>query len=159
MIDIDFDVPDDLSWREARIPKPKNPGEFRKITIPNDSLKELQRLIYNTLKWEKELRPSAFAHGFVCKRSCGSAVRAHATTSGLFIKVDCKSFFDTFPIKPIQERFLEAGMDPEVVEKLVTVCSYKGTVPQGAPTSPWLTNVGMFHTDLKLSAYAKKRGS
>ena len=157
MFDFDFDIPP-LDWRTCRIPKPKKPGEFRKLTIPNDRLKEVQRFIYDNLKFEKDLRPSAFAHGFVpFRNTCTGAIR-HSTMSPVIICMDMKDFFDRFPLEPIRQRMLDAGMNDAFVDKILKVCSYNNTIPQGSPTSPFLTNVGMFHTDLKLSSYAADNG-
>lgn len=153
----DFDLPESLEWREARIPKPKKPGEFRQIAIPNDALMQTQRhLLYDYLVKETGLRASPFAHGFVPFHSTITGVRKLPRMSAVILKMDAKDFFDNFPIKAVRRRMLAQGERALLVEKMLTACSYKGRLPQGGPCSPFLTNVGMYDTDCCLAAYAKK---
>lgn len=157
MIMFDFDMPP-LDWRVCRIPKPRKPGEYRKITIPNDELKAVQGTILRFLYKQEGLRPSAFAHGFVPFRNTSTSVARIDRLSRAILCMDVKDFFDNFPLDPIYDRMIEAGLGECLVDKILTVCSYRGTIPQGGPCSPCLTNIGMFETDLALSSFAASRG-
>lgn len=148
----------DLSWRVCRIPKPKKPGEFRKITIPNDSLKGVQRDILKFLYSVKELRPSCFAHGFVPFRNTSTGVKMHDRIADVILCMDVKDFFDTFPLQPIRDRLTGAGISDHLADRILKACSFNNTIPQGGPCSPYLTNIGMFETDLKLSSFAARNG-
>lgn len=156
-MEFDFETPP-LDWRVCRIPKPKKPGEFRKITIPNDRLKDVQRSILNYLYSIKELRPSWFAHGFVPYRNTSTGVLLHDRNADVFLCMDVRDFFDNFPLEPIRRRMIRAGVPAWLAEKILVACSYEGTIPQGGPCSPCLTNIGMFETDLMLSSFARRRG-
>lgn len=153
----DFEMPS-LEWRVCRIPKPGKPGEFRKITIPNDGLKAVQRRILRFLYKVDGLRPSAFAHGFVPHRNTSTGVSRLNRQASVIACMDVKDFFDNFPLEPIRDRMCKAGIPESLVDKILQACSYKGAVPQGGPCSPALTNIGMFETDLVLGAYAKCLG-
>lgn len=153
----DFEMPP-LDWRVCRIPKPKKPGEYRKITIPNDALKAVQRDILHYLYSVKGLWPSHFAHGFVPHRSINTGAAAHDRMADVILCMDVRDFFDNFPLEPIRKRMREAGVGEHLTEKILTACSYNGTIPQGGPCSPWLTNIGMFEVDLMISSYAKRHG-
>lgn len=153
----DFDMPP-LDWRVCKIPKPKKPGEFRKITIPNDQLKARQREILRYLYKVKGLKASVFAHGFVPFRNTSTGVACLPKESEVILCMDVKDFFDNFPLEPIRKRMIEAGVGASLVEKILTACSFKNTIPQGGPCSPALTNIGMFEVDLMISAFARSRG-
>lgn len=153
----DFEMPS-LEWHVCHIPKPKKPGEFRKITIPNDELKAVQRRILRFLYKTEGLRPSAFAHGFVPRRNTSTGVARLNRKAEVIACMDVKDFFDNFPLEPIRNKMRSAGLPESLIDKILQACSYKGTIPQGGPCSPALTNIGMFETDLMLGAYAKSRG-
>lgn len=153
----DFEMPP-LDWRISRIPKPKKPGEFRKLTIPNDRLKEVQEDILKFLEGVSELKPSSYAHGFVPYRSTLTGALRHDRLADVILCMDVKDFFDTFPIKPVRDRMLDAGLGEYLTDKILKACTYKDTLPQGGPCSPYLTNIGMYETDLMLGAYARRLG-
>lgn len=153
----DFDLPADLSWRVARIPKEDKPGEFRKLTIPNDDLMLVQNDILQYLYTVKELWPTIFAHGFVPCRNTSTGVARHDRLADVFVCEDVKDFFDNFPIKRTEEKMLDV-LPCKLVEKMLAACTYKGHLPQGGPCSPWLTNIGMIDADKMISAFAKKHG-
>ena len=157
MYTFDFEMPD-LSWRESKIPKPKKPGEFRKITIPNDALKAVQEEILKFLVSVDGLRPSIYAHGFIPHRSTVTGVLRHDRLADVILCMDVKDFFDTFPIEPVRNRMLDAGLSEYLTDKILKACTYKGTLPQGGPCSPYLTNIGMYEVDLMLGAYARRLG-
>lgn len=151
----DFEMPP-LTWREARIPKKS--GGFRKLEIPNDELKAVQRTILQYLYRNKALKPSALAHGFVPFRNTCTALTHHNTLAPVILCMDIHDFFGTFPIEPVRLRMVAAGVPATLVDKILEACTYKGHFPQGAPTSPYLTNIGMLDTDRVLAAYAKRHG-
>lgn len=153
----DFDLPS-LEWRECRIPKPKKPGEYRKLSIPNDALKAVQRDILQYLYTVQGLRPSCFAHGFVPRRNTSTGVARHSKDADVILCMDVKDFFDNFPLKPVKDRLVMSGIGELLSAKIITACSYKGSLPQGGPCSPFLTNAGMFEVDLMLSSFAKRHG-
>lgn len=151
----DFEMPP-LTWREARIPKKS--GGFRKLEIPNDELKVVQRTILQYLYRNKQLKPSALAHGFVPFRNTCTALTHHNMLAPVILCMDIHDFFGTFPIEPVRLRMVAAGIPATLVDKILEACTYKGHFPQGAPTSPYLTNIGMLDTDRVLAAYAKRHG-
>lgn len=154
----DFTMPP-LDWRDATIPKKS--GGVRHIKIPNDALKDVQKQILQflyQLYYNRKLSIASFAHGFVPFRNTSTSLQKHSRESKVFLCCDVKDFFDSFPIEPVKEKLLAAGLGPYLVDKIITACSLDGHFPQGAPTSPFLTNIGMLETDLILSAYAENHG-
>ena len=154
----DFEMPS-LEWRVCEIPKPNKPGEFRKLTIPNYDLLVLQERLYQYLKGLKRPRPAPYAHGFVPYRNTISAVMALDPKADVILGMDAKDFFDTFPVANVREALRASDeLTENDIDRILTACTYKNTLPQGAPTSPWLTNIGMRDVDCMLNAYALRKG-
>lgn len=154
----DFDMPP-LDWRSATIPKKS--GGVRHIRIPNPQLMEVQRQIlqYLYLLYRAgKLEISGAAHGFVPFRNTCSSLTRHSLLSDVFLCCDVKDFFDSFPVGPVREKLLAAGIGPYLTNKILTACTFEGHFPQGSPASPWLTNVGMVDCDRMISAFAKRNG-
>ena len=153
----DFTIPSDLSWRRFKIKK-KTPGEFRQITAPNAELKDVQRNVLRYLESNRNLAPTAFAHGFVRFRNALSGAMRHDRKAYAMITIDVKDFFDTFPVSVVKERLLSTGMSDVLVDKILKLCVYENQLPQGGPCSPILTNIGMFICDKTLGGYARNNG-
>ena len=54
--------------------------------------------------------------------------------------------------------FRSLGYEEEVVKTLTALCTYKSRLPQGAPTSPMLSNIIASKMDEMMLEYCKKRG-
>lgn len=149
-----------LDWREFCIPKKS--GGVRHLCAPNDTLKEVQRKYLRRLlilsRVVPELKPTAFAHGFVPHRNVMSSIRRHRPDSPLYMCMDIKDFFDNMPVGYVKEVLMKSGLNPSFVDNIITLASYKGRFPQGGPLSPMLMNIGMRETDMMISAYAKEHG-
>lgn len=155
---LDFTLPD-LSWREACIPKKS--GGVRHIRIPNPDLKECQSNILQylySLYYDKKIQVASYAHGFIPWRNCATSIIKHSINSEVFLCMDVKDFFDNFPVPPVRNKLLEAGIGELLVDKIITACTCDGSFPQGSPVSPFLTNIGMLDCDLMIAAYAKRHG-
>jgi retron-type reverse transcriptase len=76
----------------------------------------------------------------------------------LILKLDIKNFFGSVKRKAIFRSFRRLGYSREVSDLLTSVVSLNGSLPQGAPTSPALANYAAFRLDVRISAYAAKRG-
>ena len=155
---LNFELPS-LEWRSAVLPKKS--GGVRKIKIPNDDLKKVQRDILQYLyKLRKDgyINIASFAHGFVPFKNTMTSIAKHPRESQCRLCCDVKDFFDNFPIEPVRMQLLNAGIPEGTVDKIIKACTYKGHFPQGSPASPYLTNIGMFEVDLLLSSYAKANG-
>jgi len=146
-------------WRTAYIPKKS--GGKRMLRIPNDQLKEAQKALlqyFYQLRRDRKFRVSAAAHGFLPHKSCMTAIVQHDKKSEIFLVCDIEGFFDHITADRVQMHFLDAEMDPDWAATVTDVCQCDGVLPQGSPTSPFLTNVVMVDADCQIMAYAKKHG-
>lgn len=152
---------------------PKRSGGERVISAPMQRLKHVQHWIL-----EHVLEPIALAepaHGFVPGRSTVSNAVPHVGAA-VVINVDLKDFFPTVTYRRVKGLFAKLGYSEQVATVLALVCSEPDIVestldgvtyyvargprrlPQGAPTSPAITNVLCRRLDNRIAGYARTRG-
>jgi len=149
----------DKSWRIAYIPKKS--GGKRKLTIPNDALKDVQRDILEylyQLRDQGRLNVSGVAHGFLPYRSTLTSLLRHDKKSEIFVCCDIHHAFDELKPIYVSAPMIDGGVSEEYAKAMIDACSYNGSLPQGAPTSPFMLNIAMFEADCQIAAYAKKHG-
>jgi len=154
----------EVSYREARIPK--GDKGFRTLHIPSDDLKNLQRKVSRLIDKHHGERVHGCANAFIRGRGITSNARPHLGCTVL-IKLDLKDFFPSVTRDMVKEwlwfRYLpleQAGDDRNrLVERLMEITCLEQGLPQGAPSSPILSNLVMRQLDMKLSAYAKRHGA
>lgn len=147
------------TWRIAHIPKKS--GGKRKLTIPNDALKELQgdilQYLYDLVR-QKRIQISSVAHGFIPYHSCITSILKHDKESQIFVCADMLHAFDMLDPAFAEAKLLDAGVSKVYAENIIGACSYENSLPQGGPASPYLLNIAMFDADCQIAAYAKKHG-
>ncbi len=144
--------PDNL-YEEFQIPK-KN-GDYRVICAPKRKLKTIQRKLLKVLKQVYKVK--APVHGFVNNKSNVSNATNHCKRKYVF-NIDLENFFSQIHFGRVRGMLLHKPY--EIGQEAATVLSqlvcYKGKVPQGAPTSPIITNMVCAPLDSKLTMLAKK---
>ena len=144
-----------------QVPKKKK-GEFRTIDAPCAGLKMFQRalnLIFQTI-----YTPHEAAMGFVPHRSVVTNARVHVGQKYVY-NIDLKDFFPSITSGRLFKRLLVApfSMDKKMASIVTDLCCYtnadgRNVLPQGAPTSPTITNFISEHLDRKLSKLARAYG-
>ncbi len=152
---------------------PKSDGTVRPIWAPMRRLKAAQRWILRNIV--EHLPVHGSAHGFLPGRSVVTNAAAH-TGSKLIVQADIREFFPTVTWRRARGVFRKAGYREQVATLLALVCTeapreiieWKGQtwyvalgprcLPQGAPTSPALTNAVCLRLDRRLSGLARKLG-
>lgn len=139
-----------------KIKIPKSDGEFRELLVPDDSLKAIQRSIASTLLARGEISPYATAY-----RYGGSTLvnaRPHRGKS-LVLKLDIRHFFDHITYPMVKEKVFTREKYSEANRVLLSVlCVYTHTIPQGAPTSPYISNIIMREFDNQTGEWCKNKG-
>ncbi|MCX7664725.1 MAG: reverse transcriptase family protein [Gemmataceae bacterium] len=157
----------------ARFTIPKRDGTERPIWAPMPRLKEVQRKILTEIV--ERLPVHGAAHGFITGRSIVTNAQVHRN-SRLILKMDIKDFFPTVTWRRVKGVFNRAGYREQVatlLALLVTespreIIEHNGQkyyvalgprcLPQGAPTSPSITNALCLRMDHRLSGLAQKAG-
>ena len=153
LIHIAFEINDEEKYRTFSIPK-KN-GSSRLIISPNGKLKALQKQLNKILHCVYE--PPAPARGFVIGRSIVDNAFIHRKKRWV-LNLDLQDFFPSIKFYRVRGLFTSKPylLPKEVAVLLAKICCYKGTLPQGAPTSPTISNMICRRLDSRLRLLAKK---
>ncbi len=128
---------------------PKRRGGTRTITAPNLQLKAVQRTILRRLLSRLAVHPAAV--GFEKGQSIVSHARRHAFKP-VVVKLDIQDFFGSISTKRVHAYFRHIGWNDEAARLLTKLTTYNGALPQGAPTSPKLSNLVNYRLDARLEA-------
>ncbi len=161
---------------------PKQFGTIRLIESPKPRLKELQQRILTQILYR--IPAHSAAHGFIKGRSIQTFTGPHVGKR-IVLRMDLRDFFPTFPAARIQSLFRTLGYPESVASLLGGMCTNatpwrvwsKATfdsgpsqlqearalyarphLPQGAPTSPALSNICSFRVDCRLNGLAHSMG-
>ena len=157
----------------VRFTIPKRDGKERAIWAPLPKLKEAQRWILRNIV--EKLLVHGSVHGFLAGRSTLTNAEQH-TNSRIILKMDIKDFFPTVTLPRVKGVFRNAGYRDQVSTLLALLCTeapreiveHQGKqyfvalgprcLPQGAPTSPGLTNTLCLRMDQRIQGLANKYG-
>jgi RNA-directed DNA polymerase len=155
---------------------PKKTGGKRTITAPDKFLKKIQRRINLLLTLFFE--PKSAAHGFLEDRSIVTNAKIHVGKKYV-LNIDLKDFFPSIHFGRIKavlqlqifaqkgilfkedstiniEALFKFGLKPEFAQIVANFCCFESKLPQGAPTSPIITNIVSQRLDYKLVKLAKE---
>jgi len=140
-------------YREFTIPK-KHGGK-RLISAPNELLKYFQRKILEAV--DGLFTPSSSAFGFVKGKSIIDHARAHRNKRWV-ICFDIENFFPSINFGRIRGLFMAEpfSFSDEVATCLAQICCLNGALPQGAPTSPALSNLICLSLDRRMKELSRK---
>jgi retron-type reverse transcriptase len=152
---------------------PKKKGGTRRLSAPKPELAKAQRWILDNVL--ERLVVDRHAHGFVKERSTVTNAKPHQGKA-IVVNQDLVDFFPTITFARVRSIFERAGYSPAVATifaLLTTECprqkaTYAGHeyhvavgprgLPQGACTSPALSNLVAARLDRRLAGYTQKHG-
>jgi RNA-directed DNA polymerase len=152
---------------------PKRSGGQRLISSPKPDLKAAQRWVAQNIS--ERLPVHGAAHGFLVGRSTASNAAPHAGAK-IVVKLDLKDFYPTITMPRVRGLFRKAGYNEQVATLLALLCTeapreeldIRGqrcyvalgprSLPQGAPTSPSITNSLSLRMDARLAGFARATG-
>ncbi|HSB09684.1 MAG TPA: reverse transcriptase family protein [Blastocatellia bacterium] len=134
----------------------KRSGGTRIISSPNRELKSIQRRILHRVLKRVPVHPAAV--GFERGRSIVTNALPHCGKA-IVLKMDVKDFFGSTGAHRVRELFERLGWNRKAAGLLTGLCTYEGALPQGAPTSPRLSNLVNARMDARLAAVTRKLGA
>jgi RNA-directed DNA polymerase len=140
--------------------KKKNGGE-RKICSPKSSINIIQKKLKHILQLVYKVNYSA--HGFILNRSIKTNAKKH-TNKEYVLNIDLANFFPSITYRRVYGLFCKYpySFPKGVASRLAALCCYKekkideGFLPQGAPTSPVVSNMICWRMDNNLYKLGKK---
>jgi len=138
-------------YRELRLAKKS--GGTRLLHAPLDPLKHIQRQILRCLLGKLAAHPAAM--GFEAGQSIATNAAPHVGTA-VIVKMDMKDFFTQTTAARVRSYFVKIGWSGAAADLLTKLTTHKGGLPQGAPTSPRLSNLVNYQLDARLFALALK---
>ncbi len=154
-----FRLPPASKYRTFTIPK-RSGGE-RSISAPDARLKLLQKKVSNLLNdclMEIEGGFSSPAHGFKPTRSIFTNA-AHHRGRRYVLNLDLEDFFPSIHFGRISgylEKSRHFGLDQKIARNLANLLCHNSSLPQGAPSSPVVSNLLARMLDVHLARLAKR---
>ena len=134
----------------------KKSGGKRVINVPNEPLTLCQRYIKEKILDYIPIHDSA--NGFASNKSIITNANNHINKE-MILNIDLKDFFPSINSKKIFYVFKNlCGYNNDLSYCFTKIVMYNGGLPQGACTSPILSNIVSYKMDVRLSMLARKMG-
>ncbi len=130
---------------------PKSDGSKRKLSVPDLILKRVQKSIADNILTQFPV--SNYAKAYKVGGSVQQNAQPHIGKEKI-LKLDIEGFFDHILYSQVKNIvFCEEKFAEPIRVLLTMLCYYKESLPQGAPTSPAITNIIMYDFDEKVGAF------
>jgi len=143
----------------SRVNIPKRNGSQRKIFIPNENLLKLQRRLKIIL--DDSYNPHRNATGFIKNKNIVDNASIHVNKKYI-LNMDLENFFETITagrVFAMFEKYFKIT-NKDVCFFLTRICCHPdGFLPQGAPTSPTISNIISKQLDKQITKYVNKAGN
>lgn len=135
---------------------PKSNGTQREIQAPRSDLKSLQRRIKKYIL--NEIPVSRYATAY--KKGARIVDNASPHVNKKYIlKMDITDFFGSINFTKVYSAVFNTTRYPKQIgAMLTTLCCYREFLPQGAPTSPTISNIVMKSFDDYIGEWCSRRG-
>lgn len=132
----------------------KRSGGTRRLLVPTPDLKEVQHRILKRLLARLTVHPAAT--GFEPGTSIVHNAAQH-TGQSVVLCMDIVDFFSQTTDDRVTAYFQRVGWNREAAELLTRLTTWEGGLPQGAPTSPRLSNLVNHVLDARIERFVHQR--
>lgn len=143
----------DLNYEEIIIKK-KNKN-LRYLNEPSPILKSIQKRILKNVLEEKMISKCAYAY----KKGLSTILNAKSHVGcKVILKLDIENFFDNINFYKVYNSCFNENLYPKKLGMLLTnLCVYNDMLPQGSPTSGYISNIVLRNFDCNIDAYCKDK--
>lgn len=137
-----------------RVELPKKNGGIRVLSVPDKILKLVQKSIADKILIFYPV--SAYATAYKHNTSIIKNAKRHVNQEKI-LKLDIYKFFDNIQYSQIKNKVFKPEIFSEQIRILLTMlCYYEDILPQGAPTSPVISNIIMYDFDENVGKWCKE---
>lgn len=136
----------------------KNSDQYRIINKPSKNLAIIQKKLNYILNLKYNSSHKA-SHGFEKEKSIRTNAECHLKRK-LILNLDIKDYFSSINFARVRAMFMSYfKFNNEVATTLANICCDNNNVlPQGAATSPMISNIISYKLDKQLDRFAKRYG-
>lgn len=136
-----YSVSNHINKHYCKVRIPKKNGEYRELSVPDEFLKTIQKSIVETILVYEEVSPYAAAYRYGASTIKNAYPHRNNKT---ILKLDIRHFFDHIIYSMVKEKVFYKEKYSEANRILLSIlCLYNESLPQGAPTSPIISNIIM----------------
>ena len=139
-------------YREFEIPKKS--GGMRKICAPRTMLKVVQYWILDYILYK--LPVHSLCYSFKEGISIYDNAAVHLK-SNYVANFDIKNYFPSITVDMLRDFLLANGYGPSASNIISRLATFEGVLPQGAPTSPLLSNAFLANFDEEINVYVSEK--
>jgi retron-type reverse transcriptase len=151
-----FELSKNASHHYKRITLQKKNGGTRVIHAPDCFLKPLQTMILHNILSKIDVSP--YATAYIKGKQLADNAKPH-TNHKYLLKMDITDFFGSITFLEVISAAFPSTMYPKQIGTMLTsLCCWEDVLPQGAPTSPTLSNIVMKRFDDILGDWCQKHG-
>ena len=134
---------------------PKRDGSKRKLSVPDLILKSVQKSIADNILSQYPV--SSYAKAYKVGSNVQRNAQPHVGKKKI-LKLDIEGFFDHILYSQVKNIvFCEEKFAEPIRVLLTMLCYYKESLPQGAPTSPAITNIILYDFDEAVGAFCNEK--
>ncbi len=146
----------DFNTKYKEIEKIKKNGGIRRIKPPSPNLKKVQRKILDDILYKNTQLECVYGLS-KNKGILNNAKKHQENFNKQLLVLDIETFFPSISKDSINKVFKKIGFNKENSSILTKLCTVGDSLPQGAPTSPYLASMVCLKLDKEIYLYSKKR--
>lgn len=128
-------------------------GKIRTLNIPDEDLMSIQKRILHSVL--NRFVVSEYATAYIRRKCLRDNALPHIGKKYL-LKLDIQDFFNNINFSQVLTCVFNKNYFPKQVGYILTsLCCYKNSLPQGAPTSSYISNIVMFNFDEIIGEWCK----
>jgi len=142
----------------TRVSIPQKRRRPRDVCMPSVPLDRLLKQLKDGLTRSSNYVAPDAVHGFVAGRDIVTNASQHLDQD-VVLRVDLKDFFGTVNESRLKSTLTSVDFDDEAADAVSGVALVDGALAQGFSTSPILSNLAFFESDLQLAIAANETGA